>query len=1002
MPENPPTLKFHRRHPVLTILALSIGGQALNTVPLTLFFQVDFIFGSFFTLLICRIYGPGAAVLSAIVTSLPTYWLWGHPYAIAIFTLEAAVAGLLHKRRGVLLPLADAIYWLILGMPLVLLFYRGAMNLPWDGSILIMLKQALNGILNALLANVAYLAAIRFARSGGAQTSRPPLLEWVFTGGSTLTLIPALLFIVLGSRSALTQVENSVQEQLSAALESASRHISYIYQRHLFAVEQLAGNAAEKFSDRAFLQQQCNSIRELFPDYLGVYVGDTTATAVAFSPATNAAGASNIGANFSHREYFQRLVATQKPVISAAVLGRNIHGPIQTINVPIFTNATLAGYVSGALNLSYLEQLLDRPALGAIEVTLLDSKNRVLASTLDDAEPLMEYTNLVRGTFSTVRSNLYMRVPVGPNPVMTRWAQSFYGHRTQLDQSWPVAVVAEMPVGPIQAQLYGAYLQNLLAGLGSFAFAALLALVLTRALSRPIEQLAEVTTSITPHRASEPAWPVCYTAELCALTDNFRKAFATVQNSIQTLNHRSTDLAAKNQELSGEIARRTEVEEGLRRKERLLQNYNRVMVRLSREHQLHAELVDYFKPITERAARALEVERCSIWLFDADHSRIVCHDLFQFSKNAHSVGEVLSATDFPAYFNALTQQRAIAASDAAQDPRTREFGGLYLRQHGIASMLDAPIRLEGELIGIVCHEHVGTPRIWTPEEESFAGSIADFAALCVQNHQRNAALNALRESEARYRTLAEQLETQVAERTEHLQKSVSELESFCYSVSHDLRAPLRAMSGYSEFLIDDLPDLDATARGYLQGIRDSAQKMDRLINDLLEYSRLSNAELPSRSVDPAAAVDRAMQSLGSIIAERNARIERPSAYPPVLANPTALDQIFTNLIGNALKFVPKDQVPEIRIAVEQRDQRIIFSIRDNGIGIRPEHAEKIFGLFQRLHGASEFEGTGVGLAIVRRALDRMGGRVWLESEPGQGSTFFFELPKDRGSTSHSA
>jgi PAS domain S-box-containing protein len=225
----------------------------------------------------------------------------------------------------------------------------------------------------------------------------------------------------------------------------------------------------------------------------------------------------------------------------------------------------------------------------------------------------------------------------------------------------------------------------------------------------------------------------------------------------------------------------------------------------------------------------------------------------------------------------------------------------------------------------------------------------------------------------------------------------AELEAFSFSVSHDLRAPLRTMRGFAEALLEDHAEaLDADGREYAQRIADAAERMDRLVQDLLAYSRLSRADLRLRPVSLALAVAEALRGLSAEVKERRARLQVREPLPEVVGHEVTLVQVVGNLISNALKFVAPDVRPRVRIWAEPAAGAgagwVRLWVADNGIGIAPQHRERIFGVLERLHGAEAYPGTGIGLAIVRRGVHRLGGRVGVESTPGRGSRFWLELP----------
>jgi PAS domain S-box-containing protein len=235
------------------------------------------------------------------------------------------------------------------------------------------------------------------------------------------------------------------------------------------------------------------------------------------------------------------------------------------------------------------------------------------------------------------------------------------------------------------------------------------------------------------------------------------------------------------------------------------------------------------------------------------------------------------------------------------------------------------------------------------------------------------------------------LERRVAERTSELSQVNRELESFSYTVAHDLRAPLRAIDGFSRVLEDELGEaLEPEARRYLSRIRINTDLMARMIDELLDFSRIGRADLAVRPV--------ALESLARLVADELSpayplsRIEIGSPLPSVSGDPTLLRIVLANLVGNALKFSSRAASPCVRIGAVREGGEVVLSVADNGVGFDPQYGDKLFGVFQRLHTREEFEGTGIGLATVARVVSRHGGRAWAESTPGSGATFHVALP----------
>ncbi|HMB93130.1 MAG TPA: ATP-binding protein, partial [Rhodothermales bacterium] len=248
-------------------------------------------------------------------------------------------------------------------------------------------------------------------------------------------------------------------------------------------------------------------------------------------------------------------------------------------------------------------------------------------------------------------------------------------------------------------------------------------------------------------------------------------------------------------------------------------------------------------------------------------------------------------------------------------------------------------------------------------------------------------------AETQVRWLNKELEARVQERTAQLVAANQELEAFSYSVSHDLRAPLRTIDGFSRILLDTFADeLDTKAQHYLQRIRQNTLHLGQLVDDLLQFSRLNRQSLRKREVEPRPLVEEVLGDLASMQEGRDVQVEI-EPLPPCEADPTLLQQVYVNLLGNALKYTRSCKTAHIKVGARQSNEREvpIYYVADNGVGFDMKYAHKLFGVFQRLHRAEDFEGTGVGLALVQRIIHRHGGEVWAEAAPNQGATFYFTL-----------
>ncbi len=429
--------------------------------------------------------------------------------------------------------------------------------------------------------------------------------------------------------------------------------------------------------------------------------------------------------------------------------------------------------------------------------------------------------------------------------------------------------------------------------------------------------------------------------------------------------------------------------------------------------------------VTQQMSKALNVDGCAISLLRRPENTLEI--LIDYSKdypeNAEPAGRTYSLSEFPATAHLLENHQPLVIH--LNDPEADKAELAYMKAQEISTLLMLPLIAGDRVFGLVelYIELPAAPRYFTPRDIQMGKNLAVHAASAIENAQlfdQLQHLTALLEQRVDERTAelaarvdeVEQLNSAMTNllqdvqtanyslevRTMQLQEANQEMEAFAYSVSHDLRAPLRHINGFTQLLLDrEAENLDPTSKRFLDNISASSDRMSLLIDDLLRFSRTSRTEMALMAIEMEQVIEKARKEIISPITDRLITWKFGN-LPQVFADPALMGIVWTNLIANAVKYsAPKDKtIIEIgSLPPKEGHPEIVFFIRDNGVGFDPKYTDKLFGVFQRLHQKEEFEGTGIGLATVRRIIHRHGGRVWAEGQVNKGSTFYFSLPTEQ-------
>ena len=559
------------------VLCLSTLGYLGNRYSLPVGFSVSFLFGSIFVVVGIYFLGIGAGLVIVLLASSYTYLLWNHPYAIVIFTCEALWIGLSLKKRHSNIILADALFWPICGLPLVFIFYYWVMSLGVQASLIIFLKQTVNGIFNALVASIVihHLPLDKLFYGRFSLKRKIPYANVVFHLTAACLMVPTISLLLAGNYSQT----KTFQKVIGQLVTAKAREVNLIIEAWVddkIRAAQLIADQGQRYAFQASpqLQAHLELLRNSFSDFHNVYVADHNATTTAFFPAVNVKGESTIGLNFSDREYFRQLKSTLAPYVSDVFLGRGgVFEPIFVVCAPGVKDGRLAGFGLGAINLARLTTLLNYNAVqDNYALTIYDEKEHVVCSTKPDRQPLMPFSLNTSGHTIALGDGVRLWGPSTRKniSVMDVWRDAVYFYSLPVKHtSW--TLLAEVSVAPFQKYIYDQSIAALGFVFALFVFAIAASHSISKWLSRGPHELAAVTRNLKWKREGAPelAWPESEILEISYLIDNFKAAAGGLQQQFDEITNINANLEARTKELrelTEDLTARVENEVALRRR----------------------------------------------------------------------------------------------------------------------------------------------------------------------------------------------------------------------------------------------------------------------------------------------------------------------------------------------------------------------------------------------------------------------------------------------------